>query len=415
MLKMQKNAFGKAKFPTKRRIMRTWKMTEISGVDNPAQPHAVAVLVKSAPAADPQEFCKIAFREALENQKFDRAFSDAFYNAFDGLWLINDAFRTALSDRYQNNEQTLADYIAEVTALATRTVETVGSLQKTEIGAFAKAVVEATKTQQETAMFKTVDELKAAIAKFAKSGGTDAEIQTIKDSAVALGAETELPAEGALAITPTEKRLAEAEAELAKMRAVSDLTPVERKHYDSLKTPEEKSKFLMAKADERTAEIEKAAGDDPVAYTCADGTEIRKSAGPVAIMLAKRADEQDAEIRKLRDEQSQSEFAKRAATEFPNLPAASTAALLKAAASLSADEQTAAIEGLTAQNAAAAKNFGFRGSAGAVSKGSGDAEAKLDEMAKSLAAKSGKTFEAAYADALQTPEGAALYAELSQN
>ena len=87
-----------------------------------------------------------------------------------------------------------------------------------------KAAAPAPQPKQENVMnlYKTRAELVAAIAKFQKDGGTQAEIDKIGASAVALDAKDALPATGALALTPAPADAAPVALTQADVQAAAD-------------------------------------------------------------------------------------------------------------------------------------------------------------------------------------------------
>jgi flagellar biosynthesis/type III secretory pathway protein FliH len=421
-----KQSMTKAKWGTKRRIMHAFKMTEISGVDVPAQEGALILLQKRAPdtpdAPTPESFCKVAFREALDQSLLDRRFNDAFYRAFEDQWTANDALRQALQDGYQNSEETVRQYVETIAAMAQQAATATRDLVKSADmnDTISRLIADACDTftkqvSKEPTMIKTLADLKAAIKAFDPNSATaTVEAVVIKSAAAALSAETELPGDGPLAkeAPKSDPALTKAlrEIELLKMDAPT------RGYFDGLDEPTQTA-FLAKDAAARTAEVEAANATDPVMYKCKDGTEIRKSDGAVALMMAKRMDAQDATIAKLLETHEDSSFAKAARTDYANLPEDSTVELLKAAEAITdPDKKKKALEALRAASKAAGSKFKVIGGGGPVSKrgegGDGDANAKLDEMAKAhQAANTGMSFEKAYTAVLDTPEGKALFNE----
>lgn len=335
--------------PKRKKIMRSFKIDEISAVDNPCQVGAKVVLTKRAPdepyTDDVQSFAKVSFKQALEETTMERKFADAFYESFDGLWTVNDAFREALKDAYQDSEETLRQYIEEVTRIARAALEKTKSLTKgAEIDsnaiqqAMAKAGAELVETRKEQQMPKITNkaELTAAIAKFEKDGGTNADIAAIAKAASDLGHEDLLPDTGALAKSKDADEIAKLQARLDKRDKVDALDTDTRKYYDGL-AEDAQDDFLAKSADDQAAEIAAKNSDDPVVHKCFDGTEIRKSDGPTVLALAKGRDADQAEIKKLRESNADSDIEKRAATEFPNVAKDTAVSMLKSANAVGAD------------------------------------------------------------------------------
>ena len=215
--------------------------------------------------------------------------------------------------------------------------------------------------------------------------------------------------------TNTPPTVEELQAQLDRAHAVVALTGEERAHFDAL--PEEaQTAFLAKSANDRKAEIEavaKATADvDPVVYTTDAGVELRKSAGEALLAMAKANDAIAKENAGLRAERQQEALEKRAEAELPHLPGdvKTRAAMLKAIDGIEdAAQREAALGALKAQNEAMARAFETLGHGGQPEPGSpGDSLAKL---AKAYAEKQGVTPEAAYAEVLKSAEGKTLYAQ----
>jgi hypothetical protein len=241
----------------------------------------------------------------------------------------------------------------------------------------------------------------------------------IKRRAQSLGLMDTLPTDGPLAealgtkkATPEKKAMDEqTKAELAKFRALAEMTDAQKAHYNKLAATEQGA-FLAKSATERSSDVEKAAAADEIVYTAADGSVFRKSDDARLVAAVKRADgaAKDAAIEKAAREAV--ELEKRADAEIPLLKGTAKvrAAILKALDSIADDEtRKAAIESLKGANGAYAELTKHVGHVGATS-ADGDAKAvfnlKLDEFAKAA----GKTAAAATADFVKTREGASLYA-----
>jgi len=411
--------YSKANWKTRRRVMRSFKMGEISGVDDPAQEGARVILHKrapDAPACPAEAFVKASFRQVFDDSMMERRFCDAFYTAFEGKWQADEALQEALKDAYQNSEDTVRAYVEEIARMATAAAEATRGLAKS--ADFVHTITEAVgtaadqfrKRQKEPVMFKNRADIEAAIAKF---GGDATEAKMIKAAAAILGCEDLLPATGALA---KEAATDPAVAALKRENEVLKMAADHRAYFDALPTASQDA-FLAKSATDRAAEVEASKSADPVVYKCKDGTEIRKSDGTLAALMAKRLDQQDAVIADLTAQTADAEYIKQAETEFPHLPRDGTVEMLKAAAAMTAEEKRKAmLESMRAANKAAGSNFKRIGgqpvnkSAGAA----GDPEARLDAMAKSRKeAKPNLSYEQAYSEVLETSEGRALYAEVA--
>lgn len=411
--------YTKANWKTRRRVMRSFKMGEISGVDDPAQEGARVLLHKRAPevpACPAEAFIKSSFQQEFDDSMMERRFCQAFYTAFDGKWEADEALQEALKDAYQNSEETVRAYVAEIARMATAAAEATRGLAKsadfvhTITQAVGTAADQFRKRQKEPVMFKNRADIEAAIAKF---GGDATEAKMIKAAAAILGCEDLLPATGALAkavtVDPTVAAL-QRENEVLKMAADH------RAYFDALPAASQDG-FLAKSASDRAAEVEASKASDPVMYKCADGTEIRKSDGAAVLALAKSNDLLRKELADSRTASADAEFVKQADTEFPHLPRDGTVEMLKAAAAMTdADKKKKMLEAMQASNKAAGANFKRIGGQ-SVNKNAGtagDPEARLDAMAKSRKeAKPNLSYEQAYSEVLETSEGRALYAEVA--
>lgn len=427
--RLEKNATQKAQWKTKRRIMRSFKMNEISGVDNPAQEGARIVMFKRADPAphDAQTFAKASFQEALDQRLMDQAISEAFCEAFDQRWTIDSAFQEALKDIYQDPAQTVAQYTEVVRQMAMTAADQVAAARQaggsavdltSEVSKAVGALAVPFRKTKETPMFKTLAELMAAIAKYAQGDRTISKAD-LQKAAIELGAVAEINKNADLALDGgASLRVAELERQIAE----AAMPAAVRSHYDGLDATA-KAAFLAKSATEQAAEVEQLTKGDPVVYTTKDGVAIRKSDGAVALLMAKNFDQLNSRMDTLEGSLTKSSIEKRAQTEFPNLPLGPTVQTLKAAAALDEKDAADLIAGLTLANKAAAGKFrtaGQRmGKAAGVEDfgGAGDdaqaAEDKLDEMAKGMMAKASTpmTYEQAYDAVVRTPEGRELYAQ----
>jgi hypothetical protein len=392
-----------AKWKTKRRIMHSMKLAEISGVDNPAQEGARVTLMKRAPglpapsgdAAD--QFIKMSFQQAMDESLMERRFCQVFYEAFDGIYAANEAFRTALKDQYANSEETVRQYVEEVARVARETAEATKTLTKGQgvDSIAAKNAVETAIAKMAERLEKTMPKitteaaLATAVAAFALAKSTAQEAMDIIDAAEALDAFDVLDANADLSKMAGDKK--KKKDEMAAMKRKLDVLemPAEvRKHYDAL-PDDAKDTFMAKSADERAADVAKANAEDPVTYVCKDGTEIRKSDGRLAAMLAKRADEQGAELAKLRGETSAATMAKRAANEFPNVAEAVATSMLKSVAAVGedTDEGKTVLATLKRMNAANGDLFKAAGDPDTDTNGEADgtAMAKWNEKVSDIA------------------------------
>lgn len=208
------------------------------------------------------------------------------------------------------------------------------------------------------------------------------------------------------------QKVAELEKANARSQSILKLSRDQREHFDTLKSVSEQDAFLAQNGEQRDAVIKNLRDADPVVYTTAEGTQIRKSAGEVLISMAKRNDQLAQELAKSAALAKQADLEKRAGTELPNLggDVMTKAALLGAVDGISDTViRGKVLETLKAHDAGLGKAFQRVGSTGSnVEKSASD---RLDDMAKAWAEKNKVTLAKAYNEVLNTSEGQALYAE----
>jgi hypothetical protein len=223
--------------------------------------------------------------------------------------------------------------------------------------------------------------------------------------------------EPTMAEPTTEQRLAAAEAENATLKAVNEMTPEHRAHYDGIdKALDDDAATAFLKADAKTrdaivskakadadAETAKSQGDDPVVFTSDDGTEYRKSDDPRLVKMAQDRDADRKESIRLQKAAEDADLTKRAEGDLASFPGdlAVRKAILKAVDGIKDDTvRVAAHDALKAQNAKMAPAFQTIGASGAPVQKSDDAagaEAQLDELAKKYQADNpGTDFYTAY-------------------
>lgn len=211
--------------------------------------------------------------------------------------------------------------------------------------------------------------------------------------------------------------LAKKDAELAKANKLAALSDVEKAHYNTLADDAAKDAFLAKSADDRKAVLAKAAEADPVVYKSVAGIEYRKSAGETVIALAKQNDELAKGIAVEKAARENAELEKRASDEFKNLPGTLTekAALLKSLESIP-DEATrkAAIAAVKAGDTAIASAFTRKGAGGGSSESS-SASDQLDTLAKKYASDNKTDYSKAYQAVIKTDEGKKLYEQTVLN
>ena len=372
----------------RKRIMRKFRINEISGVDVPAQEGARVLIMKRRGTNDPVDKSDVV--QAITGSTNGHLHGIRIYQYSDGDLNLYVTHATA-----EEGEQA-HDHLLFRSPDGTYTVlENAGHTHTLDTTALAAAVLAACVQKQEDAM---TPEEKAALEKVQKSNDRLGKIVLLKAAA--------------------------------------------RTHFDGLADEAAQDIFLAKSEVDQTAEVKKAADDaeaarlaeeankaaaDPVLHTTKDGIEIRKSDGAAALALAKARDEDRAEIADLKKNSATlakaaetAEFEKRAAEELPHLPGTvpQRAALLKAAEGIE-DEDTrkAAVAALKSQNAQNSPMFSFAGTVdgGDVAKAGDDPQTKLDALAKGIQEKNpGMSDAKAQAEALKTADGAALYGEIAK-
>lgn len=214
----------------------------------------------------------------------------------------------------------------------------------------------------------------------------------------------------------------ELEKKLAAAEAYGRLSDSQKAHYAKLDDGA-KEQFL-GKSDEERAEIvskaaRAAAEENPVVYKAADGSEYRKNDDPRLVALAKQSDERLASLEKAHEAAAETDLRKRAETDLANLPGSveTRMSLLKQVDGIVDEKERAeALAALKAHNAQMAKNFVVYGTTEA-NKAALDgietkeaANAELEKRAKDLQKSDAKlTYVDAYAKvAEQNPD---LYAK----
>lgn len=231
---------------------------------------------------------------------------------------------------------------------------------------------------------------------------------------------------------PTEHEILIAKQEtqlsvLRKMLAASlALTEPQRLHVAKL-APTSVEEFLALDNAGRDALVKAAADADPVIHKTADGLEIRKSDGPVALALAKSADAQalivkaqTEELAKAREAGEAATLEKRAGVELSHFAKSGRVRglILKGIDTVPGytdEERKEATEAVKGANFAITK-LGKAAGTNAENDGgpaADDPAAKLNALAKAHAEKTSTSFAKAYDAVLQTTEGAALYDQLS--
>lgn len=407
--------------------VRNLRLREISSVDRPAQVGAVSVLAKRYEG--PVDIIKVSFEEALKGNMLAEKVQDVFYKAFEDWWSGKEAFRKALIDELaaggdgSSASQDFKDWLGSLVDQALGAAKAAGAADAADLEkAFNQAATDWLSKKEQTMTIKTKADLTAAIEKAQTAGDkvTVGDVQAIHKAATELNAEDLLPATGVLAKAATPALDADTQAAVTRMVKRDALSADLRKHYDGLTTDADRDAFLAKSATEQAQVIEKAAGDDPVVYTTLGGVDIRKSAGETVLALAKDADNSKRELAKAQAASEDVALEKRAKDDLGNIGGEliGKKALLKALDGITdtatRDAATAVLKSANELAKGAFKKNGTTAGNDTPTetvdgREMGEAEAKLDEMAKARAKEGNITFEKAYAEVIQTTEGVELY------
>lgn len=173
-------------------------------------------------------------------------------------------------------------------------------------------------------------------------------------------------------VAALQKGLDAAKAENARLAKMLELDDSERAFMKAM-PKDQQDAFLNASVQDRATAVKKAKEGDEVVYKTDDGREFRKSDDPRLVAMAKQHDDTARELKKAREEQAASNFAKRAQEEIPHLPGTATerGALLKAIEAMPQEQRASALAAVKAGSAAMSGTFKRHGSA--------DAGATVDE------------------------------------
>lgn len=189
-----------------------------------------------------------------------------------------------------------------------------------------------------------------------------------------------------------------------------ELNDAERGHCLSLSQTEQDGFLGMTKA-QRTAEMARVDGLNPVVFTDSNGQTFRKNDDPRMVALAKQADDSRKEAVEVRKQAKLERIAKRTG-EIGHLPAAKPedrTLLVEAIEALPDDKRETAFAVLKSIDSAWAKAFQKAGTSAGADE-SADSMSKVEAIAKNLREKDTKLTEAqAFTKALETPEGRAAY------
>ena len=388
------------------RVMKEFRIDELSGVRVPAQRGAGVVIMKrdgSAPAR-PGEVEKGCLVDMVTGEADGHVHGINIWNHDGDISLYVMGARSG-EDEYEHDHCVLrrpdGTYAVVENAGHTHTLDTV-ALAAAMMGTVAK----------------TVD------ARVWTSSGTEF-APGVSSNTVIVGAERHNEGSGAM----NDKEIAALKAENERLEAIVKMSAEHRSYYEALDA-DGQAQFIKRSETDRTAVIEiarRAQEDaDPVVYTTRDGVDIRKSDGAGALAMAKSADALRGELADVRDENSKlvgaavvADLQKRAAVELSNLPGSieHRAALLKAVDGIpDEDARATAMAALKSQNDGLAPIFKMAGIGAAsdpVGTAQDTAQRRLDELTKShQEAHPDVSFAVAQDAVLQTREGSELYRQI---
>ena len=283
----------------RRKVMRAFKLNEISAVDVPAQEGARMVLMKRHDFKDTASHAVLASASANDRLKSkDDIKKD---DVVDLVTSVEDGHQHGIEiDVYDGKPRFYLNYAMSEGGEGhdhqlVRGED--GKITVTENAGHSHAIDE---TTIQTAM------LNAMIGK--------AELETPDDPGASADNLGNQPTEDDMA----DKNAGDQSAELAKkndlikqLQAVVDLSPEHRAHYDTLPVSK-RDDFLTKSASEKDADIEAIEKANPVIYTAEDGTEYRKSDDARLVKMAKERDEDRKEMSKFRIDAEQEAFSKQA-------------------------------------------------------------------------------------------------------
>ena len=177
-----------------------------------------------------------------------------------------------------------------------------------------------------------------------------------------------------------------AEALASHFENVVTLTGDALEHYKSLSPPDQED-FLSKSVADREVAMRASMESDPVMYTTSDGIELRKSAGDVAISLAKRNDELSKAVAELNAVRVTEQLVKRAESDLAHMPGGveHRVSLLRAVDGIGdKDTRQSVLEILRANNDRMAKAFEQSGVTGIPSPSADSPEGRLDLMVEKL-------------------------------
>lgn len=221
--------------------------------------------------------------------------------------------------------------------------------------------------------------------------------------------------ETSMTTKPTDQATKDLEKRLAKAEAINKFSQEERAYFDNLDEAGQEA-FLEKSEESRKADLQKFAEGTAVVYTSTDGTEYTKRDDPRLVAMAKNADTSAKQMQEAQKRAADADLKKRA-SELEHIPGdEDTRVEMLRAIDAIPDEaaRKRSLEALAAQNESLSAAFKSAGHAGAApEEDSGSAGAQLDTLAKNYAKEHNVTEAQAYDQVLHTEEGQRLYAEVA--
>jgi len=366
-----------------KKIMHKFTMNAISTVDNPAQAGATAVIMKRDSSED---LAKIMFDEVLVGMEIE----EQVRGAMDEMWKLDSALRTSIysivddKDEYPDTlksvKNTLSQYVSAISSLLTEAVD-----------------------EADVEVNKTVTHFKEAWSIANPSEDLPGVLKSKEDS---------MPNEPT--VESLQKNLEEKDQELLVAKTYGELGDAEKNHYAKLED-QGKGTFLGMTPEQRSSEVAKATEEDPVVFTTGDGIEIRKSADPLMLSLAKQADKNAKENLALKKANEDADLEKRVSENMATIPGDTSAkiALLKAVDGIE-DKETkeSVLMIIKAHNDTAVLSLDKLGDRGEdILEGEAEIEKKAKEYQKDHKIES---YEQAYSKFLETEEGKELYKRMNE-
>jgi len=296
------------KMPSKKRILKEFKLTEISAVDKPAQSPALATIMKRND-------------DTIEKKYVMTSGTDGHTHLISiDIWSKdNMGGYTSWTDGHEHPFILRDDGTIEV-----------GEADGHDHGVFPS-------TEQIFQKDLTEDQIKPIMAlmktTFEKPNAADNGGQQPVHTK-----ETNMPDISKAVHQTALDQVDSLKKSLAVAIAFGTLTDLQKSHHATLDEAG-KELFLAKSSAERAMELEVIEKANAIVYTADDGTEFRKNDDPRMVQMAKRADEADRNLAKALEAEQAATFAKRATTELANLPGEQDdqVALLKAVATIEDD------------------------------------------------------------------------------